>query len=216
MPDESSADKKSIGVALVQNTPLAIIVIGLFLALLGAAGGWPKYGLQITELGWRISIGLMGLVCAGVGLVLYKRRDNLGPSREELEAARYGIRIASPGENDFVSNRVDVKGSYEIKPGPDIEAWVLEFSPTSQKFYPKRRVIFDQRRKNWEAIDFGIGGKNSDKRILIVAVLGLGGQALCNYYQAAGEENKRWPGIPKLTPDSVECDRVTVKIKISA
>src|SRR5256885_15998022 len=99
MAEELSADKKSLGVALIQNTPLAIIVIGLFMTVLGAGGGWPKYGVQITEPGWRIAIGIMGIICAGVGLLLFQRRDVLGPSRDEIEVAKYGIRIASPATN---------------------------------------------------------------------------------------------------------------------
>ena len=83
MAEGSSEEKKSIGVALIQNTPLAIFVIGLFLAVLGAAGGWAKYGLAITEPGWRIAICLMGLVCAGMGLGLHQKRAKSSSTHED-------------------------------------------------------------------------------------------------------------------------------------
>jgi hypothetical protein len=204
-------EKKSIVLVLIQNTPLAVMVVGLFLLVLGAAGGWPKYELHITEPGWRIAIGVIGAITAGAGFLQYYHR----PSFEKPDAKKYGLRITSPQINEMVPNRISVRGTYEKKPSPDeFEVRVIELSLISQKHYPKRRVAFDERLKTWETIDFGIGGGRSNgKRIIMVSLLGKGGQALCEYYDRAGEENKHhYPGIQKLTPDIIECDRITVNI----
>jgi len=43
-----------------------------------------------------------------------------------------------------------------------------------------------------------------------VAAVGPAGQALCDYFLITGNDQI---GIPKLTPDIIECDQVMVKIK---
>jgi len=47
---------------LFKNTPLALVVIGLFFILIGAAGGVEKLALVIDNLAWRIAISGMGTV----------------------------------------------------------------------------------------------------------------------------------------------------------
>jgi len=41
--------------ALIKNTKLAIIMIGLFLILMGAGGGFPKLSLSTDGIGWQIA-----------------------------------------------------------------------------------------------------------------------------------------------------------------
>jgi len=54
-------------------------------------------------------------------------------------------------------------------------------------------------------------------RQILVALVGKAGQALCEYYRKVGRETELqtgqdiWPGIPTLTPDIIECDRVIVE-----
>jgi hypothetical protein len=213
MAEGLSEEKKSIAAALIQNTPLAIVVIGSFLAVLGAAGGWAKYGLAITEPGWRIAICLMGLVCAGMGLGLHQKRDVLGSAGEKIDAVKYGFRIRSPETNEAVGNRLDIKGTYQTGPCAGVQIWIVEFSPSTQKYYPKRQVIINEKEKTWESLDCHIRGNPKERRGLVVAAVGPAGQALCEYFLIAGDETKNWVGIRKLTPDIVECDHVTVKIK---
>src|SRR5882672_8945242 len=203
MAEGSSEEKKPIGVALIQNTPLAIVVIGSFLAVLGAAGGWAKYGLAITEPGWRIAICVMGLFCAGMGLGLHQKRDALGPAGEKIDAAKYGFRIRSPETNEVVGNRLDIKGDYQTEPRPGVQIWIIEFSPSSQKYYPRKQVIINEKEKTWQSLDCRIRGNANDRRCLVVEAVGPAGQALCEYFLITGNDPI---GIPKLTPDIIECD----------
>lgn len=60
---------------LIENTPLAVIVVGLFLFIVGAAGGWPTPKLEVNESGWRVALAIMGAVVAvSGGLILWFER----------------------------------------------------------------------------------------------------------------------------------------------
>jgi hypothetical protein len=210
MGDESSEEKKSIGVALIQNTPLAVIIIGIFLTVLGAAGGWPKYGIQITELGWKIAICCMGLLAVGVGVMLHQQRGVLGGAK--MDPAKYRIKFFSPQMNQEVGKQVDITGTYKSMPEKGVEIWLFEFSPTSQKYYPKRPVITNGDGQ-WKSDACELRGNPGVRRELVVATVGPAGRALCEYFRTVGEQTKDWVGIRTLTPDSDICDRITVKVK---
>ncbi|HKP71833.1 MAG TPA: hypothetical protein VJT82_02780, partial [Pyrinomonadaceae bacterium] len=55
---------------LIENTPLAIILVGVFLFFVAAAGGLPSQ--QITIVGWwRVTLAIMGIISAASGVLLY-------------------------------------------------------------------------------------------------------------------------------------------------
>lgn len=60
---------------LIDRAPLAIVVIGVFVFIIGAVGGLPVGNppLQITDPTWRIGLGILGLVLASAGLLLQFR-----------------------------------------------------------------------------------------------------------------------------------------------
>lgn len=60
---------------LVDRAPLAIVVIGVSVFIIGAAGGLPVGNppLQITDSTWRIGLGVLGLLLATAGLLLQFR-----------------------------------------------------------------------------------------------------------------------------------------------
>jgi hypothetical protein len=64
MPDKSALDK------LMDRTPLAIVVIGVIVFIIGAAGGLPigTPPLQVSDLAWRIGLAAMGLILCISGL----------------------------------------------------------------------------------------------------------------------------------------------------
>jgi len=69
MHDKSFIEK------LIANAPLAIIVLGALLLVLGASGGWEKINLQIVETAWRIVLASIGAVLLIFGSVLIWRDD---------------------------------------------------------------------------------------------------------------------------------------------
>jgi hypothetical protein len=74
---EARMPEKSIIEAVIKNTPFAIIIAGVLLVLIGAAGGWPP-SLQINGLGWQIFLAVTGLVVSGSGFALLWRERNMG------------------------------------------------------------------------------------------------------------------------------------------
>ena len=67
--------------SLVKNSPLAIVVIGAMLCIIGAAGGLPVGDppLQVGDPAWRIGLAAMGMLLVGVGVLSTLRVSNNAP-----------------------------------------------------------------------------------------------------------------------------------------
>jgi ABC-type uncharacterized transport system permease subunit len=61
--------------ALIKNTPLAIIAIGIFLLILGAAGGSAYLKLEVKELSWQITLAIMGFTLVAGGFLSHWKQD---------------------------------------------------------------------------------------------------------------------------------------------
>jgi hypothetical protein len=187
--------------ALIKNTPLALIVIGLLLIVIGAAGGVEKYGLDIPDLRWRIALAVMGVVVAGFGaLLIWLGRRKPDPSAIARECA---LKIKTVKDLAGTDQRVRITGTYRKKP-PDKSVVLVEQSSAGRthKYWFKNEPIFDEENKTWFA-NCTVRGNPGSERIFYVAILGEHGQALWAYYLRVGEETQKWPGIETLTPDIV-------------
>lgn len=60
---------------LVDRAPLAIVIIGVFVFIIGGAGGLPVGNppLQIVDATWRIGLGILGILLATAGMLLQFR-----------------------------------------------------------------------------------------------------------------------------------------------
>jgi hypothetical protein len=206
-----------------ENTPLALTLIGGLLFVIGAAGGWPTPQIKVTESGWRIASAVLGTIALGIGiwLMLTKetRRDRTSPT---LDAKRYGIKITSPVKNASVAETFKVHGEYQVKPADNIVAKVLDLSPASSRYWPKKVPVVFEDDKTWSAGPIGIGKiKTGEERIIVVAIMNRSGQTLCDYYHVVADQINelrklnnddtiRLPGIVAPNPDIVECHRVRV------
>jgi len=67
--------------SLVKNAPLAIVVIGVMLCIIGAAGGLPvgESPLLVEDPAWRIGLAGMGILLVGVGVLLMLRASDEAP-----------------------------------------------------------------------------------------------------------------------------------------
>ena len=205
MLDKSTIEK------VISNTPLALVLIGLLLVVIGAAGGWPSPALQVNESGWRIALAAMGVVVVGVGGLLLWREKAPPASTPSCEV--YGIKIVYPRNGQEVEADFEIYGTYKTKPPNEKIVQVFHGPPGTPAYWPiiEAKVNFDVERKTWHT-GARIGG-NPAPRDIVVALMEQAGQALCDYYHKVGEETGKWPGIITLTPDIVECDRVTIKRK---
>jgi hypothetical protein len=201
-------DKESIINKVLENTPLVIMVIGLVLVVIGAAGGLAKADLRIDSSPWRIALAIMGTIVFIVGGLFLWREKSGATSAKDL-SKDYGIKITYPQDAAEVGQEVEVLGTYETRP-PDNLIRVLEHSPTSQHYWPKRYATFNSKQKTWSATT-RVGGNPNDKRVIVVASIGEGGRALFDYYEKVGKETKQWIGIRTFPSDVKECDRIIVK-----
>ena len=128
-------DKKLVE-KVIENTPLSIIVIGIFLFLIGAAGGLPPLKLHVIETEWRIALASLGVITAGIGgFLIWGTRT--GKKTKEYLRIDYGIKFTAPSHHKEVDDRFDVEGLYKIKLPSDIVLGIFEFSPVSRSIIRK-------------------------------------------------------------------------------
>ena len=196
---------------LLKNTPVAFFVIGLFLVVLGASGGYEKFGLKIDSTAWRALLAFLGFVAAVFGgLLVWRGTDDVDIKRLAKEC---DPKITSHRNGDSVDENIQLRGTYSQKP-PDDALAVLELSTTTRKYYFKNAPLLDEATKEWFA-DIKVRGNPGSERILYVALLGAPGRALQKYFFSVPDQTKGWAGIETLTPDIVRHHSVTVRRKVS-
>jgi hypothetical protein len=205
---------------VLENTPLAVMVIGVFLFVIGAAAGFPKSELVVNQTGWRIAMAGMGVVVFLIGGLFFWRERTRGGEVKQVSNKDWRIKITSHRDRDRVTGEFPVTGSYSLRPSGDFVVWVLEQSSRTSKYYPRRAVHFESDN-TWTATSISVGGEPNSDRILIVAALGNGGQALAKYFDDVAEQTRqlqrrhkgetiRPPGIKDLPSDIVRCHEVIV------
>lgn len=201
---------------LFKNTPLALVVIGVFLLVLGATGGFDKIGIKVDEAVWRVVLAVMGIVAGGFGVLEVLRGK--GDIETSALAKECDLRITSPQKNSEVDEKVRLEGTYKKKP-PRKSLAVLELSPSSGRYWFKRQPpVYDEKGKGWWSFtDIYVGGDKGEKRgedrILYIAILGESGKALMDFYLAVREQFGKPAGIETLSPDIVLWDQVSIHRK---
>lgn len=201
MPDKAIIEK------LINNTPFALVLIGIFLFITGASGGWPSLSLTVSQLGWQIALAVMGVIVAGTGGLLLWRENTEKLSDKISTPSKYGVEIVSPNKMQIqeVRNPMDISGKYRNLKNVSIQCFAVYNGEYWPVLKPGSLII---NQGNWHA-KLSFGG-DTGPRTIISAVSGKSGLALCEYYWKVGEETGEWPSIRTLAPDIVECDRVTV------
>jgi hypothetical protein len=195
--------------ALLKNTPLACVAIGVLLVLIGASGGMERFSLKIEEPAWRVALAVMGIVVAGFGgLLIWRAKNDVDPLAVSAECE---LRITTPMNGADVEERIQFAGSFKKKP-PENSVILIEQSVATGDYWFKKRPIFDEKNKQWYT-ESRVGGEPGKQRVIYVAILGESGQALWDYYWRVGNETKQWPGMKLLTKDIKLCDSVKVRRK---
>ena len=101
---EDSMVEKTIE-KLLERIPLAVIVIGVLVFLIGAAGGLPLGNppLQVTDPAWRVGLGVMGLILVGSGL-LFIWREGQAESKKIDVIATHAQEFTLPQTIDDIAD----------------------------------------------------------------------------------------------------------------
>jgi hypothetical protein len=197
--------------ALIKNTKLAIIVIGLLLILMGAGGGFSKLSLTIDGMGWRVALFLMGVVVAGFGaLLIWRSSINENVNRESI-ISECALKISWPINGTALDGHVKIVGTFQKAP-PEDRVWVLERSLTTGLYYFNSRPIFEDDNKQWSA-DYLVGGESGSERLLQVVAVGNAGKALAEYYLKVIKDTGRRVGVETITTDIIPLDNIKLKHK---
>jgi hypothetical protein len=113
---------------LFKNTPLALVVIGLVLIIMGAVGKIERFSLAIDSPYCRIGLAVMGAIVASFGGLLIWRENSI--ARPSVLAKKFGLQITSPVNGDLVNGRVGLVGRYRSKPA-DESITIIEASAES-------------------------------------------------------------------------------------
>jgi hypothetical protein len=151
-------ENKSFLEKLVANTPLAIIVIGLAVFLIGANGGWSRADLRIDSTGWRIAIAVMGLIVFTVGgLSLWKEKAESDRSLktdnpQATERTKLEGEYHTSDSHHYRMSITHLAGDYYRILNPDWEGLGLfdgEYYYGIFKF--NNKATPPERRENWGA-----------------------------------------------------------------
>jgi hypothetical protein len=151
-------ESKSFVEKLLANTPLAIILIGLAVFLIGANGGWSRADLKIDSPAWKIVIVAVGLMVFALGsLSLWREKghsnsslktyDRRTPDRPKLEG-EYHTRDS----HHYRMNITHLAGDYYRIEHSDWEGLGLfdgEYYYGIFKF--NNKATPPERRENWGA-----------------------------------------------------------------
>ncbi len=197
---------------LIDRAPLAVIVIGVIVFVIGAAGGLPigNPPLLVTDFAWRIGLGVMGLILVAAGLLLLSREDGSfmsgGP---KVNASKYGIKIESPREGAQVGEFVDISGSYTVKP-PNNTLRLFTVAPDSGWFWPQVVAQFDVIEKKWHG-KVRLSDAPRYAMIIVAAIVDASGQVLWDYYYKVGAQTNWRPIDGPFSSYAFECSRVWVE-----
>jgi hypothetical protein len=204
--------------SLMENVWLVIIIVGIIVVLIGAAGGLnvKDLNLQVSDSSWRVAIVVFGCIITALGLCLLSwremRRDKV------FSNMKYGIcfKIPDPTHKHIeYTDEVQILGGYKLEP-PNKSLRLLVVSEDKSKYWPNRIVEnFDEHKKEWSAsVSLDTSKPGEEYGVLIVAALvGPAGKALWDYYSKVGNTHGVWEPLHPLPPDTIECAEVPVTKK---
>jgi len=110
---KESLIEKEVIIKLIDRSPLAIVVIGSIFLIIGASGGIWKWFLKVKETRWRVSLGIIGGILVGIGVLLIWRGE---PPVPPPSCADYGIeKIVFLCHRGLLSRPLDFESSALIQ-----------------------------------------------------------------------------------------------------
>jgi hypothetical protein len=215
--------EKSVGEAIkiiAHETPLVLVILGVVVVVVGAAGGVPFTQLIIAQIEWRIGLAILGVaVAAGGGLLLYS-----GQTGKRAKPTKCNFKITNVEHNGAVQlresdtrknkNYYDLHGRYDKKPPDGYSVAIIEFDPGTDTNYRlrKKAAVYDDN--TWQARD--IYARQSGIRLEIAVVyVSASGDALWQYYDKVRKRNgpNATPSIDHLPEDISISQRICVNTR---
>jgi hypothetical protein len=218
---------KEIGLELIKSLPALLLLFGAVVFAFSLIGGIRYAGIAPFDDQYYRAIGLVG----GILIIIFSVFIwFIWPKYSTVpipKASAHGIEITSHSNGDNVPETVTVKLKVQKPPPQGYELRIFRIYPHSDELYPTSIARPTDQAKVWEATRCTLGGKPGDERIIAAFLVGPSGQALLQYFHAAGTAH--WgtlqelrkvvnndaagaylPVIQTKTQDMVECCRVSV------
>jgi hypothetical protein len=202
------------------ETPLVLVILGVAVVIVAAAGGVPFTQLAIAQMEWRMGLAVLGVaVAAGGGLLLYSGR----PSKR-VKPTKCNFKITNVEHNGAVQlhesekrknkNYYDLHGRYDKKPPDGYSVAIIEFDPGTDTNYRlrKKAAVYDDN--TWQARD--IYARQSGIRLEIAVVyVGASGEALWQYYDKVRKRKgpNETPSVDHLPEDISIGQRICVNTR---
>jgi hypothetical protein len=164
---------------LVENIPALLVVSGLILFLLGAAGGISYWFIVQDNIGRTIMVS-GGILFIIIGILMRRAIPVAG-----LEFAKYGLKITYPEAGDELDRHVNIRGTFKKRPPEGYDVRLLRLYPKSGAYYPMGHASFSSSEKTWEAPECDLGGDSRDNRIIGLYLVGPSGKILLEYFKLA-------------------------------
>lgn len=204
---------KEIAEIVLKRDPFVLLGLGFLAILAGAFGGWPKFGLVISQPAWQIVLGVIGSFLLLVGTFLLAGTQ---PSGKYVNLKGFKITYPDTRRPEQVNAPFEIRGEC-MKFPKGIELWVVHVTGigASSRYWPYTAASIEGPA--WRCRVNSINGKPGECKKFAMFVVGKNGQALFNYFKSAGRDNskdgiQRWPGIAELTDDATECGSVEIII----
>jgi hypothetical protein len=188
---------------LFQHTPPLLVVIGLALFIIGAAGGSESLHLTVSDPLWRIAMAAMGTVVASFGGLLMWRESTV--EKPSVVAKKCDLKITA---QTTVGDEIRLVGTFKKNP-PDNSVVIIEKALIRQEYFFQPAPYFHQKELQWSG-NLRVG---SGERVLYIGILGKSGQSLRDYYLLVHQKTGKWVGMRDLPSDFVRCDDVKVTRK---
>jgi hypothetical protein len=203
-------------VIIAKQTPLVLVIFGVAVVVVGAAGSVPFTQLYIPQM-WKIAVAMLGFaVAAGGGLLLWQ-----GQTAKRVKPAEYNFQITNVEHGGKVrlhesetrkrENYYDLQGRYDKLPPDGYSVAIIEFDPGTNANYRLRKKVAVYENLTWQARD--IYARQSGIQLEIaVAYIGASGEALWQYYRKVSKRNgpNGAPSIDQLTDDIYIGQRICV------
>lgn len=197
---------------LVDNSPLALIVLGFLVLIIAATGSVPLTTSAVNGSVWQVLLLCAGAIPVVLGSYLVLS-GNRGPATA-INPQKYQIRITNLRDGNLVDRYFTVSGTYAKELPKDYAIATAELIASNGTFRPRKIAILEKDR-SWRAEELFGGDGSGDEHIILVGLIGPAGRIVFDYWEKVGKAynyNNR-PSVDGLDRLLLECDRVNVRRK---